>query len=71
MNSKITILDFSRKVSDLFSFLQETALQGKGAQERWLVFKIASSEHRNGSFQCEATEEAWQLVSMDAYGTCD
>lgn len=56
MNSRITTLGFRRADLGLFSFPQEAALEGRGAQESWLIFRTASSEHNSGLFPCGGSQ---------------
>lgn len=52
INNRITNLNFRRADLGLFILSLETALESRGAQESWLIFKAASSEHKNVSFSC-------------------
>lgn len=47
INNRITNLNFRRAGLGLFICSLETALESRGVQGSWLVFKAASSEHKN------------------------
>ena len=64
MNNTIADLDFRRADPGLFSFPQETALEGRGAQESWLIFKTASLEHKNGPFPCAGSMATWLNMEL-------
>lgn len=70
MNNRITNLHFRRADLCLFICPQETALEGRGTPEGWLIFKTFFSEHKNGPFPC-AESRAWQQASTDERGASD
>lgn len=70
MNNRVINLDFRREDFGLFTVPQETALDGRGVQEIWLIFRTASSKHKNGPFPCAKVKQAWQEASMDERGAC-
>lgn len=65
VNNRITDLDFRRADLGLFGFLQENALEGRGAQESWLIFQTESSEHNKGPFPCTGS---WASMATGQHG---
>lgn len=74
--NRITALHFRRAVFSLFRYLLgriswETALEGNGAKERWIIFKDSLLRAEVVSYDMEEVEQTWQKASVDERGTHD